>query len=69
MDAHRLERMVRETIAQNGFPCALVGVHNREETWHVTLRHQTLRIIDFDVVSSTPTHVREQVVARLESEC
>ena len=69
MDASRVERIVKEIIAAYGFPCELVGVHDREGIWHVTLRHGTRGIIDFDVVSTTPTHLREQVVARLESEC
>jgi DNA-binding response OmpR family regulator len=69
MDAHRMERIVREIVAEYGFPCELIGVHDREGTWHVTVRHQTRRIIDFDVVSTTPTRLRELIVARLESEC
>ena len=69
MDAHRVERIVREIIAEYGFACELVGVHDREGTWHVTLRHQARYIIDFDVVGSTPSQMREWIVARLNQEC
>ena len=52
MDLHRVERIVREILAEYAFPFELVGVHDHEGIWHVTLRHHTRRMVDFDALSA-----------------
>ena len=69
MDVRRVERIAREIIAEYAFPRELVGVQERGEHWHITVRDPTRRLIDVKIADSTPTLLRELLLARLEQAC